>query len=171
LALSNSLSCRCTQTGTTFNQCRKDNRLQTTKTTNHNNHQRCRTRYSSIGTQKELGLLISGSKTLATKLPKYSEQLRKEQNGSSLVAAKLREGCRKNVAYVSDVDKSLLLRARFPSSLFSHALSLSLSLSLISSLSLPSKEMFGKWSKFVLPCDRNRWQQVLRNLSHFTIPH
>jgi hypothetical protein len=79
--------------------------------------------------KKELGLLISGSKTLATKLPKYSEQLRKEQNGSSLVVAKLREGCRrKNVAYVSDVDKSLLLRARFLSSLFSHALSVSLSL-------------------------------------------
>jgi hypothetical protein len=43
---------------------------------------------------KKIRSTISGLKTLTTKLPKYSEQLRKEQNGFSLVAAKLREGCR-----------------------------------------------------------------------------
>jgi hypothetical protein len=39
---------------------------------------------------KRIRSTISGFKTLTTKLPKYSEQLRKEQNGFSLVAAKLR---------------------------------------------------------------------------------
>jgi hypothetical protein len=119
---------------------------------------------------KRIRSTISRFKTLTTKLPKYSEQLRKEQNGFSLVAAKLREGCpQKNVAYVSDAYKSLPLRARFLSSLFSRALSLSLSL--ISSLSLPSKEMFGKWSKFVLHVIETGGNQVLRNQSHFTVPH
>jgi hypothetical protein len=119
---------------------------------------------------KRIRSTISGLKTLTTKLPKYSEQLREEQNGFSLVAAKLRAGCRqKNIAYVSDADKSLPLGARFLSSLFSR--SLSLSLSLISSLSLPSKEMFGKWSKFVLHVIETGGKQVLWNLSHLTTPH
>jgi hypothetical protein len=79
--------------------------------------------------KKRIRSTISGLKTLTTKLPKYSEQLRKEQNGFSLVAAKLREGCQqKNVAYVSDAGKSLPLRARFLSDPFSRALSLSLPL-------------------------------------------
>jgi hypothetical protein len=116
---------------------------------------------------KRIRSTISGSKTLTTKLPKYSEQLRKEQNGFSLVPAKLREGCRlKNVVYVSDADKSPPLGAWFLSSLFSRSLSLSLSL-----ISLPSKEMFGKWSKFVLPVIETGGKQVLRNLSHLTMLH
>ncbi len=77
---------------------------------------------------------------------------------------------KRNVAYVSDADKSLPLRACFLSDPFSRALSLSLSLFDLFTL-LPSKKMFGKWSKFVLPVIETGGKQVIRNLSHLTIPH